>query len=321
MSFRVAGLIIALLVGAFSWILTCAAWQFDQVAAGVIPLDPREFETLTVVTLGTAGAAEDHNRRGTSVAAAVGTDVVLVDAGRGVAEALRAASIPVSQPDVVLLTHILPENTVGLDDLLAAAWRNGRREPIRLYGPPGTAAVAKAVVASIAPGAAARALALGDDGTPPAFTVHEFISSGDGTLGGLSFAATSLPGGPLPALAWRVEAEGRSAVVSGTGWGADALEAFAKGSQLLVHDAVYVPSPEEAAEHGLEEDPERLRREAAFYTHLDDVGAVARRAGVGTLVLVRLRPPPVYDLQITMRVDDQFDGRIAVAQDGDEYVP
>lgn len=321
MSFRVAGLVIAVLVGVFSWILTCAAWQFDQVAAGVIPLDPREFETLTVVTLGTAGAAEDHNRRGTSIAVGVGSDIVLVDAGRGVAEALRAAKIPVSQPDVVLLTHLLPENTVGLDDLLAAAWRNGRREPLRLYGPPGTAALAEATVSAIAPGAVARAEAFGDDATPPAFSVQEFASEGRDTLGELSFAAAALPGGPVPALAWRVEARGRSAVVSGTGWGAETLETFAKGAQLLVHDAAYVPTPEEAAEHGLEEDPERLRREAEFFTQLDEVGSVARRAGVGSLVLVRLRPPPVYDLQITMRVDEQFDGRVAVAQDGDEFVP
>ncbi len=321
MSFRVVGLIIAVLVGVFSWMLTCAAWQFDQVAAGVIPLDPREFETLTLVTVGTAGAAEDHNRRGTSVAVGLGTDVVLVDAGRGLAESLRAAEIPVSQPDVVLLTNLLPENTVGLDDWLAAAWRNGRREPLRLYGPPGTQALADAILAAVVPGAVARAQAFGDDPTPPAFAVREFEADGSDTLGDLSFAAGALPGGPLPALAWRIEANGRSAVVSGTGWGASALEAFAKGAQLLVHDAAYVPTPEEAAEHGLEEPPERLRAEAAFYTHLDEVGAVARRAGVDALVLVRLRPPPVYDLQVTMRVDDQFPGRIAVAKDGDEYIP
>jgi ribonuclease BN (tRNA processing enzyme) len=51
------------------------------------------------------------------------------------------------------------------------------------------------------------------------------------------------------------------------------------------------------------------------------VGALAARAGVGTLVLVRLRPPPVYDLQITSLVDDSFDGRIEIPDDGDEITP
>ena len=54
-----------------------------------------------------------------------------------------------------------------------------------------------------------------------------------------------------------------------------------------------------AAEIGVAEDPERLRREAALHTSIYDVGLLARRAEVGSLVLVRLRPPPVYEFQIT----------------------
>jgi hypothetical protein len=48
---------------------------------------------------------------------------------------------------------------------------------------------------------------------------------------------------------------------------------------------------------------------------------VAQRAGVGSLALVRLRPPPVYALQVTSRVDDHFAGRILVPDDGDEIRP
>jgi len=320
-SLRVAGLVIAVVVGIASWVLTCAAWQFDEVASGVIPLDPRDFERLTLVTVGTAGAAEDHNRRGTAIAVGRGERVVLVDAGRGVAEGLRQAKISVSQPEAVLLTSLLPENTVGLDDLLAAAWLAGRREPLGLVGPPGTAALAEAIAASVAPGVVARATALGDDPTPPVFRAEEVGDGWEGSFGEIAARAGALPGGPLPAFAWRLESKGRSAVVGGTGWGGEALESFARGAQILVHDAAFVPTPEEARELGIEEDPARLEAEAALHTHLDEVGAVARRAGVGALVLVRLRPPPVYDLQVTMRVDDAFEGRIAIAHDGDEFTP
>jgi ribonuclease BN (tRNA processing enzyme) len=51
------------------------------------------------------------------------------------------------------------------------------------------------------------------------------------------------------------------------------------------------------------------------------VGGLARRAGVETLVLVRLRPPPVYDIQLTSLIDDEFPGRIVIADDGDEITP
>ena len=72
---------------------------------------------------------------------------------------------------------------------------------------------------------------------------------------------------------------------------------------------------------GLEEDPERLLREAALHASFEAAGAIARRAGVDTLVLVRLRPPPVFDFQITSLVDDQYGGRILIPEDGDEITP
>ena len=321
MNLRVVGLAVVVAVAVGSWMLTCMAWQLDRVSAGVLPLETRSFERLTLVTLGTAAAAEDHNRRGTSIAAGLGEELLLVDAGRGVAEALRAAEIPVDQPGTLLVTALLPENTVGLDDWLAAAWVAGRREPLRVIGPPGTRAVAEAAVAGVAAGAVARARALGEDETPPAVEVSELAEAWSGEVGGIALRAAPLPGGPAPTLAWRLEAGGRSAAIGGVGWGAEALQELARGADLLFHDAAYVPSPAEAREAQLDVSPERLEREAAYYTRFAEAGRVARRAGVKGLVLVRLRQPPVLDVQLTSRIDDHFDGRIAVAQDGDEWVP
>ncbi len=137
----------------------------------------------------------------------------------------------------------------------------------------------------------------------------------------MSIRAGALPGGPLAALAWRFEAGGRSVVVAGTGWAPDALIDFAREADVLIHEAAFVPTPELAEQIGLAVEPERLRREAALHTSIDDVGGLATRAGVETLVLVRLRPPPVYDIQLTSLIDDEFPGRIVIADDGDEITP
>jgi len=321
MNFRIVGLLIALVVGIAAWALTCAAWRFDQVAAGVRPLEPRTFERLTLITLGTGGTHEDHNRRGPSTGVATADGVLLVDAGRSVAESLRAAAIPVSQPDTVLLTSLLPENTLGLDDLLVMAWIDGRREPLQLRGPVGTRALAERVEASARAGIEARARGFGIDPDPPRFEVEEIGDGWRARRGELEMRAGALPGGPTEALAYRFEWRGRSAAIGGAGWAPDAIAELARGVHVLVHEAVFVPSPELAQEMGIEEDPERLRREAALHTSIEDVGDVARRAGARTLVLVRLRPPPVFDLQITSVVDDRYDGRIVVASDGDEITP
>lgn len=319
--FRLVGFVVALGVVAACWALTCAAWRFDEVAEGVLPLEPREFPRLTLVTLGTGGAYENPGRRGPATAVALGRRVLLIDAGRGVAESLRAAKLPVAQPDTLLLTHLLPENTVGLDDLLLTGWLEGRAAPLRVIGPPGTRALVEGVAAAQAGAIAALASALA---LPPAGASATALEIGDGwseSEGGLSVRAAALPGGPLDARAYRFEAEGRSAVVSGTGWGADALAGFARAAGVLVHEAAFAPGPEVARELGIEAQGDRIQREAALHTSLEAVGGLAARAGVGTLVLVRLRPPPVFDLQITSLVDDRYDGRILIANDGDEITP
>ena len=96
---------------------------------------------------------------------------------------------------------------------------------------------------------------------------------------------------------------------------------FAQGADMLVHEAVYVPPPEDVEQAGVVADPERLRREAEIHTSLLDIGDLGRRAGVDTLVLIRMRPPPFYDIQVTGFVDDTFPGRVIVPEDGDELTP
>jgi ribonuclease Z len=319
---RLVGLLLVAAVASASWILTCGAWRYSRVVAGTGPLEPRVFAGLTAVAVGTGSAYENPARRGPCTAVGLGSRVVLVDAGRAVAEGLRAAEIPASQPEAIYLTHLFPENTAGLDDLLHAAWLDSRSEPLRLVGPPGTGDLAESLRAAHQRGLAAAAAALGL-AAAAGFEVEEVAADWSETRGELRALAAPLPGGPTPALAWRFEARGRSLVVSGTGWAPDALVAFARGADLLVHEAAFSLPPPQARSLS-EEDPvraARLQREAALHTSVDAVGALAARAGVGTLALVRLRPPPVYDLQLTSLVGRQFAGRILVLSDGDSVTP
>ena len=321
MRLRLIGLFVAFGVAIASWVLTCAAWRFDEVAEGVVPLEPREFPRLTLITLGTGGAYENPARGGPATAVALARRVVLVDAGRSVAESLRAAKLPVSQPDTLLLTQLLPENVVGLDDLLLTGWLAGRTQPLRVIGPPGTRALVDGVTAAHAEAVRALAGALALPAAGATASVLEIADGWSEQEGGLTLRAGALPGGPLDARAYRFESDGRSIVVSGTGWAPDALAAFARGASVLVHEAAFIPTPEIAHELGIDARADFFVREAALHTSLADVGALAGRAGVGTLVLVRLRPPPVYDLQVTSLVDDTFGGRILIPQDGDELTP
>jgi len=303
------------------WASTCVMWRAAEVGELVQTLEPRHFDRLTVLAVGTGGPYENRERLGPSTGIGYGDRVLLVDAGRGVAEALRTSAVPVSQPDTVLLTNLLPLNTVGLDDLLLTGWRGPREKPIRLIGPPGTIELAEALMQAHRSGTDGEGAALELPAAGARFDAIEVEGGFSAEEGGLRISAGALDGGPVPALAWRFEAINRSVVVSGTGWSQDQLVDFARGAHMLVHEAVLIPPPEDAEEAGVLVDPAQLQREADMHTSLYDVGGIATRTGVDSLVLIKLRPPPFFDLQITGTVSQTYDGAIELPDDGDEYTP
>ena len=158
---RLALYVVLFLVLASSWGFSCVLWRAAELNARVGPLETRHFDSLTLVMVGTGGAYEDPERRGPATAIGFGEHILLVDAGRGVADGLRAAAIPVAQPEAVLLTNLMPENTMGLDDLLFTGWLRDRETPLRIYGPAGTVAFVSSLEAAYRGAAEARAGARG----------------------------------------------------------------------------------------------------------------------------------------------------------------
>jgi ribonuclease BN (tRNA processing enzyme) len=314
----ILGLIAMLMI---AWVAAFALWRAAEIGEQVAPLEPRRFDSLTLIAVGTGSDHENPVRLGPATAIGWEDHVVLVDAGRGVAESLRRSGLPVTQPRRVYLTNLLPENTVGLDDLLATGWLQDRETPLVVIGPAGTGELVEHLLAAHRAGLAAlgRALPLPPEGGRIVVT-----EVGDGYAeerGGVTIRAGALRGGPLPALAWRFERGRRVIVVSGTGWARDDLVAFAQGADLLVHDAVYVPPAEAIEEAGVMVDPERLEAERAIHTAIESVGSLAADARVDGLVLTRLRPPPFFASRFRAIVGEQFDGDVYIPEDGDEIVP
>jgi len=314
---RVALLVVAGILAVVAIGGTWLANRMADAARAIEFLPPRELETFTAIFVGTGGAHENPRRRGPALAVGRGRDLLLVDAGRGVAEGLRAAGIPPHQPRTVLLTSLLPDSGVGLDDLLAAGWLASRDEPLRVVGPPGTAELVAGLEAAHRQGLVAHAQALGLSLEGARLVARE-VGDGDALrVGGLEVRVAALPGGPVPARAYRIESEGAVLVAVGRAWGEEALVELARGANLLVHEAFFAESVELALEAGASE-PERLRREAALRTPLAEAGRRARRAGVGALALVRMRPPPLFQFQATRVAGETYRGRLLVPDDGEE---
>jgi len=321
MNARLVLFVILAVVMAASWLSTCVIYRAAELGEMLAPIDPVDSGNFRITIVGSGSGYENPERMGPCLAIGWNEHIVLLDAGRGVAEALRSARIPLAQPDTILLSSLMPENTVGLDDLLLTGWRQLRKNPLRVIGPKGTAELTAGILAAHRAGIAAEIEGMG---LPEAGAEIETLEVEDGfseERDGMTITAGALPGGPTSALIWRFERNGYTAVAATTGWAQDAVVDFAKQADLLLHEAVVVPVAEGAPEAGILTDPELLRKEAALHTSLIDVGGVATRAQVGKLALIRMRPPPFYDFQVTSYVSQSYEGEIVVPQDGDAFEP
>ncbi len=286
-------------------------------------LEPRIFEELTVFAVGTSGSTENPSRRGPAIGVGHGKEVLLVDAGRAVAEGLRNCTVPVQQPRTVYLTSLLPENTVGLDDLLLTGWRGPRTEPLRIVGPPGTRALTDALLAAHRTGIAAERKALALPAAGARFEVVEIDAAWEERRGEIRVRALPLKGGPYAALAYRFDVGQRGVVVSSAQWDRPALRELARNAWVAVLQGYSARSLEAALSSPgvLPEEREALLRDVASLPSLAQTGALAKEAGVYKLVLVRLRPPPIYDRPLIQEVREEFTGILLFAEDGEEITP
>ena len=96
-------------------------------------------------------------RSGPGVAVVVNDEAYLVDFGPGIVR--RAASLSpeyggdiaglaVEKLNHAFLTHLHSDHSVGLPDLLLTSWVAGRDRPLKLFGPEGTASMAKNIIAA-----------------------------------------------------------------------------------------------------------------------------------------------------------------------------
>lgn len=317
---RIGILLLGVLSLGISLFLTCQSWRFRDLAEGIAWIPDRSFERPTLILAGTGSANENPARLGPVTVVGVGSRVILVDAGRGTAEALRRCSVPIAQPDTVLLTSLRPENVVGLDDLALTGWNTPRKRPLRVLGPPGTRALTDAINRAHAPAVEALAPARGVDVAGAkldgADITHGFVEARDG----LSLRAAAVGSDPLASLAFRFEAAQRAFVLAGAKPEPDRLVELATGATTLVGPGFFARSVEMAIEAGAE-NADQLRREAKLQIPLEALADAATRAGVGTLVVTRLTPPPLFDEQFKTPIREAFRGDVRIAHECDEIAP
>ncbi len=237
-----------------------------------------------LIVLGSGFPVPDPARMGPAYALVYGDRTFLFDAGAGAMRRAAEAGLPIDGFTHVFLTHLHSDHTLGLPDVMLTSWVMGRRAPMPVTGPPGTAQMTGHILAAWAEDIAVRT-----DGQERGqrggerVRVHETQGGVVYDSAGVRIRALQVPHGEWKvALAYVVELPTRKIVISGDTRASDALAEAARNADVLVHETYPAIRLKPEDRPGGAEWPAYMR---SVHTSDEEVGVLARRAGVKTLVL------------------------------------
>jgi ribonuclease BN (tRNA processing enzyme) len=120
-----------------------------------------------------------------------------------------------------------------------------------------------------------------------------------------------------PAFAYRFDGPDRSIVISGDTARSDNLVRLARGADVLVHEAMWLPAVDRIVARDLNA-PALKKHLLDSHTSAEDCGRVAQAAGVKMLVLSHLVPAgdgTISDDMWTAEVRKHFAGKVVVGKD------
>lgn len=260
-------------------------------------------DALHVVLCGTGSPMPDPDRAQACAIVYAGGKVFLVDAGLGGWDRLARFQLPVGGLTGILLTHFHSDHISGIPDMALNSWASGRREALALYGPPGVETVARGFE---------TAYSL-DDGYRIAHHGPEFFAEEGAAYlpvtvdapdrqtsvtvfdeDGVTVTAFRVSHEPVDqAYGYRIDYKGRSVVFSGDTKKDENVARFAKGADVLIHEAL-ADHMVHLLEEGLEEQGDRrakVMHDIPDY-HATPVQAaeIANEAGVKLLVYTHIVP-------------------------------
>jgi ribonuclease BN (tRNA processing enzyme) len=288
------------------------------VAAATLSAQPAD--TTRVVLLGTGNPNPDPDRSGPAVAVVAGGHPYLVDCGPGVVRRAEEArrngleALVAEKLDIVFLTHLHSDHTLGCPDLLLSPWVTGRAVPLRVYGPPGTRALFDGILAAYDSDIRNRSTGLqphNDTGWRA-----EVTEIGAGVVyedSAVRVTAFEVPhAGWERAFAYRFETPERSIVISGDIGPGDAIVEACAGCDVLVHE-VYSA----AAYDSLPAEWQRYHGDA--HTSSTELAAVARRARPRLLVLYHQLFWGASEGELLAEVNREYDGETVSGHDLDVF--
>ena len=293
-----------------------------------------------LITLGTAGGPLPRKDRAqSSNLLIVNGTVYVIDAGDNVTRRIVQAGEDFRKVGHIFITHPHSDHTMGLATLLVTQWEYQRREPIDVYGPPGTAALVSGAIAYLTPNAEIRWAEGKKVPMADVFKGHDAatglvyqdanvkVTAVENTH--FHFAPGTPPYGKYKSYSYRFDTPDRSIVFTGDTGPSEALIALAKGADVLVTETTSVDDVVNLYKRNGSWATKTPEEQEGFVRHMKDehvepadIGTMAAKAGVKTVVMTHLAPTGDPKETYQRYVDEArkyFSGQILVAKDLMEF--
>jgi ribonuclease Z len=333
----ISGITVALVGGAFAFdhfqaqigIAVFARGAEDRVGRNIVADLP---DGLHVAFCGTSSPLPNRERAGACTVVIAGKRIIVVDAGEGGARNISLMGIPSGKIERLFLTHFHSDHIDGLGPMMLLRWTgNAATAPLPVHGPKGVDDVIAGFNAAYAQDNGYRTAHHGADIAPPAgagaapvpfeLTDNATIVFNDDGLKVTAFRVAHDPASP--AVGYRFDYQGRSAVISGDTARSVTLERAAKGADLLVHDAL---QPKLVGKITAALDRKGIRNTAkitrdiiGYHASPEEVAQSAAKAGVVQVVLTHVVPALPSRFFYPAFIGDAhkyFGGEIIVGEDG-----
>jgi ribonuclease BN (tRNA processing enzyme) len=294
------------------------------------------------ITLGTqAGPIADANRSQPANVLVSGGRTYLVDVGVGTAQQLARSGIPLSSVQGIFISHLHFDHTGGLAAILGLRYQTNNKDPLPIFGPPGTRELVVGLTQSMIPSAKAGYGIPGAAITDPASTVTVIELAGDDSFDvdvmnvrtvrntHYSFEKDSEFDRRFRSLSFRFNTPERSIVYTGDTGPSSAVNELARDADLLVAEMMDVDRVIALVadqQRRLNPDPPNLegvnRHLRAHHLSPEDVGEMAARAEVEAVVVTHIGAPRASAADLLgyiARIGTKYAGPVAIANDLDEF--
>ena len=301
---------------------------------GIAQAQNKATPTTQIVLLGTGTPSPDPEHSGPCTAIVVNGTPYLVDFGTGVVRQAAAArkkgvqGLEAANLKIGFLTHLHSDHTLGFPDVILTPWIMGRKEPLEVYGPPGTLDMAeyilKAYQADIDIRTSVRVTTHANT-SGYKVNVHEIqpdFAYKDQNVTVKAFAVHH--GKWAHAYGYRFETPDRTIVISGDTSPAAAIADNCHGCDVLIHEVYTQASFEKVS-------PEWQQYRLSYHTSSKELVEIATKAKPGLLILYHRANPGCdragtegcreagSEEQLLKEVRGTYGGKVVAGHDLDVY--